>query len=439
MLLSTREKMQNGSTACRVFSLLLAGVLLMPYPLSADAVTDWNLTAVTALSNSPNAPLEFMILAYVHAAIYDAVNAIDGRHTVYAVKATLANPRASQEAAAIAAAYNVLKSILPDQQVFLDGAYATSLTNIPNGQSKNDGIAIGAEVAQGILALRANDGLGADIPYTFGSGPGVYQATAPGFILPVLRDLPYVKPFTLLSPSQFRADGPPALRGRRWARDFNETKKLGSLNNSARSGDQTQLGLFYTENPVTFYSRIFRDFAATRGLSLADNARLFARLHLGIGDALIAVFDSKYYFNFWRPITAIPAGGTDGNSLTDADPGWMPLAFTPPHPEYPSAHAGNSGMMAETLRSFFHTKKITIQFTSTVPNSGSPRILTSTDQIVEQVIQARIYGGMHFRTANEDGVRLGKQVAKWIAKNYFRRLHSDGQRNEGDRDDDEND
>jgi hypothetical protein len=437
MLLSTRRKIQSSSTAGRVLLLLLAGVLSMPYPLSADAVIDWNLTAVTALSNSANAPLEFMVLAYVHAAIYDAVNAIDGRHTVYAIKPTLANPLASQEAAAIAAAYHVLKSILPDQQAFLDGAYATSLTHIPDSQSKNDGIAIGAEVAQGILALRANDGLGADIPYTFGSGPGVYQATPPGFILPVLRDLPYVKPFTLLSPSQFRADGPPSLHSRRWARDFNETKKLGSLNGSSRSQDQTQLGLFYTENPVTFYTRIFRDFAATQGLSLADNASLYARLHLGLGDTLIAIFDSKYHFNFWRPITAIPVGDTDGNPLTDADPGWMPLTFTPPHPEYPSAHAGNSGMLAETLRSFFHTKKITIQFTSTVPDSGPPRILTSTDQIVEQVIQARIYGGMHFRTANEDGAKVGKQVAKWIAKNYFRRVHNDGQRNEGDREDDE--
>jgi hypothetical protein len=188
---------------------------------------------------------------------------------------------------------------------------------------------------------------------------------------------------------------------------------------------------------MIFYARILRDFALTQGLSLADNARLLARLHLGIADALVAVFDSKYYYNFWRPVTAIHAGDTDDNSLTEVDPSWTPLAVTPPHPEYPAAHGVNSGAVAETLRSFFHTKKITIQFTSTVPNSGPPRILKRTDEITDQVIQARIYGGMHYRTSAEDGVKMGKQVARWIARNYFRPLHNDCQRNEGDRDDDD--
>jgi hypothetical protein len=438
MLLSTRQTVLNRSAACRVFLLLLTAVLLMPHPLSADVVTDWNLTAETAVLNSAIHFSRGLILqAYVHAAIYDAVNAIDSRYSVYAVKPSFVNPGASPEAAAVAAAYNVLKGVLPTQQAFLDGAYATSLAAIPNGQAKNDGIAIGAEVARGILALRANDGLGADIPYTFGTGPGVYQATPPAFGLPILQDLAYVRPFTLLSPSQFRADGPPALHSRRWARDFNEVKSLGSLNSTTRTPDQTQLGLFYTENGMTFYSRIFRDFAATQGLSLADNARLFARLHLGIPDALISVFDSKYYFNFWRPVTAIQAGETDDNPFTEADPTWEPLVVTPPHPEYPGAHGVASGAVAETLRSFFHTKKITIQFTSTVPNSGPPRLLENTDEIIDQVIQARIYGGIHFRTANEDGVKMGKQVARWIARNYFRPLDNHCPRNEGDREDDE--
>jgi hypothetical protein len=161
---------------------------------------------------------------------------------------------------------------------------------------------------------------------------------------------------------------------------------------------------------------------------------------LGLGDAIISVFDSKYHFNFWRPVTAIHAGDTDGNALTEADLSWQPLVVTPPHPEYPSAHSVASGMLAETLRSFFHTKKITIEFTSTVPNSDSPHILTSTDQIIDQVIQARIYGGMHFRTSNEAGVRMGKQVARWIAKNYFRPVRHDGGRDDDhdDGDDDEN-
>jgi hypothetical protein len=419
---------------------LILGRLFGPAPARADAVTDWNLTAVTAILDSGIHPARGVIIhAYVHAAIYDAVNAIDGRYSVYAVRPSFVNPGASPEAAAVAAAYNVLKGVFPSQHAFLDGVYATSLAAIPNGNAKNDGIAIGAEVAQGILDLRAYDGLGAEIPYTFGTGPGVYQATPPAFGFPVVQDLAYVRPFTLLSPSQLRADGPPALSKKRWARDFNEVKSLGSLNSTTRTLDQTQLGLFYTENAIPFYSRIFRDFVATQGLSLADNARLFARLHLGMADANISVFDSKYHFNFWRPVTAIPAGDNDGNPLTEADPTWTPLTVTPPHPEYPSAHGVLSGVVAETLRSFFHTKRITIQFTSTVPNSGPPRILTSTDAIAEQVIQARIYGGMHFRTANEDGVKMGKQVARWISKNYFRPLHNNCARNEGDREDDSDD
>ncbi len=373
----------------------------------------------------------------MHSAIYDAVNAIDGRYSVYAIKPTLVNPGASQEAAAAAAAYHVLKGKFPSQQALLDGAYAVSLAAIPQGQAKSDGIAIGTEVAQGILALRDNDGLGNVIPYSFGTGPGVYQATPPGFGLPLFQDLAHLRPFTLLSSSQFRADGPPALRSKRWARDFNETKSLGSLNSATRTLDQTQLGLFYTENPMTFYARILRDFALTQRLSLADNARLFARLHLGIADALVAVLDSKYYYNFWRPVTVIQVGETDGNSLTEADPSWTPLAVTPPHPEYPAGHGVSSGAVAETLRSFFHTKRITIQFTSTVPNSGPARILGGTDEITHQVIQARIYGGMHYRTSNEDGVKMGKQVARWIARNYFRLLRNDCQRNESERDDDD--
>ena len=182
--------------------LAIAMCLLGPAPARADVVTDWNLTAVTAILNSNAGGGGFIILPCVHAAIYDAVNAIDGRYTVYAVRPSLLNPAASQEAAAVSAAYSVLRIVLPTQQALLDAAYAASLSVIPNGQNKSDGIAIGNEVAQGILALRANDGLGAVVPYTFGTGPGVYQATPPAFGLPVNRDWPYIRPFTILSSSR---------------------------------------------------------------------------------------------------------------------------------------------------------------------------------------------------------------------------------------------
>ena len=418
--------------------ILLFGCLFGPVTAGADAVTDWNLTAVNAtLASGIQFNRGLVVLAYVHAAIYDAVNSIDGRYTVFAAKPTMAKPDASEVAATAAAAYNVLKSVFPAQQASLDAAFAASLAAVPNGSAKSDGVAIGEEVARGIMALRANDGLGAEIPYTFGKGPGVYQPTPPANGLPILQDLAHLKPFTLLSPSQFRADGPPALGSDRWARDYNEIKRMGAMNNSGRAPAQTQLALMFTENSMTFFARIFRDFAQKQKLSLADDARLFACLHVGMADALIAVFDSKYYYNAWRPITAIQTGDTDGNPLTAADPSWAPAVNTPPHPEYPAAHGVANGLVAETLRQFFHTKKITITFTSTVPNSGPPRVLTSTDQIEAQVIDARVYGGVHFRTSVEDAVKMGKQVGKWVALNYFRPVQADGQLVENIRVDDE--
>ena len=396
--------------------------LRWPGLAGADAVTDWSDIAQTAIVTNAGRPAPAAVVdaAYVFATVYDAVNAIDGRFSVFAVSPSNASPQASQEAAVVAAAHHVLKTFFPSQQAFLDTAYAASLAGIPPGSTRDQGVAIGVEVATAFLALRANDGRNAVVAYTFGSGPGVYQLT-PGAPEPPASPLtPWIaqmKPFTLISPSQFRADGPPHLTSAQWAEDFNEVKAMGALNDSERTTNQTEIGRFYQENPAAQLIRNFRNFAAAQPLSLADRARLLAALHITTADAVIACFDSKYFFNFWRPVTAIRAADTDDNEATEPDPGWLSLVPTPNHPEYPAAHGVVSTAYAEALRHFFGTKKVTITLTSTI--TGTAHTFHSTDDIIKEIIVARIYGGMHYRTSGVHGSVIGKKVAHWVAKHYF--------------------
>jgi len=408
--------------------LTLTGLLVAAIPLGwtnsvrADAVTDWSAIAQTAIVTNAGRPPSGTIVdvAYVFAAVYDAVNAIDGRYTAFAVSLPTASPTASQDAAAVAAAHHVLKTFFPTQQVFLDGAYATSMAAIPAGPARDQGNAVGVQVATAFLALRANDGRNAVVPYGFGSGPGVYQLTPGAPAAPASPATPWVaqmRPFALQSPSQFRAEGPPHLTSAQWAVDLNEVKAMGVLTGSSRTPEQTEIGRFYAEHPGAQLIRSLREFAAAQSMSVADRARLLAILHISAADALIAVFDSKYFYNYWRPVTAIRAADTDGNDATDPDAGWLPLAPTPNHPEYPAAHGGVSTAYAEALRHFFGTKKVTISLSSTV--TGTTHTFHSTDEIIKEIIAARVYGGMHYRTSGVHGSVIGRKVAHWIDKNYF--------------------
>jgi hypothetical protein len=425
MLKAKKLAFAGGLRPCRLFLLGLGlSINTLCSPIAqADAVSDWSGVATTAaVVNAKRSPAPATFdLAYVHAAIYDSVNAIDGRYTPFAVKLVNVPLGASQEAATAAAAYTVLKTLYPTQQAFLDSAYTSALAGIPNGQAKDQGVDVGTTVATQFLALRANDGRDANVTYTFGSGAGVYQLT-PGSPAPPIAPLaPWVakaKPFALKSGDQFRPDGPPRLRSHKWAEDFNESKAYGALNNSLRTPEQTEIGLFYgIEHPVAQFNRIFRDFAATQGFSLADSARFFGQLYVTNADSLIAGWDAKYHFNFWRPVTAIRAGDTDGNDNTVADPGWVPLVVTPAHPEYPAAHGTFTGGYATFLRLFFGTKRVHITLTSTAV--ASPRSFDNTDNLIKEIIDARVFGGMHYRTSGEDGIKVGKKVAKWVARHYF--------------------
>src|SRR5215203_5316919 len=256
-------------------------------------------------------------MAYVHAAIYDAVNAIDHRYTSYAVNPAVAPlPSTSKEAAAATAAYKVLLALFPAQESFLTTKYTQYLAAIPDEQPKTDGIALGDEIAVKFLRPRVGDGRDAVAPFTPWTGVGSWQPTPPVFApVPLTPWMATMRPFMIDSPSQFRAEGPPALESEQWAIDYNETKNYGALNNSLRTPEQTEIGLFYTEHTGAQYNRIFRQFAQAQNLNVADNARLFAMIYLAGADSLIAGWDSKFYFHFWRPVTAIRNGETDGNIL----------------------------------------------------------------------------------------------------------------------------
>jgi membrane-associated phospholipid phosphatase len=349
--------------------------------------------------------------------MYDAVNSIDGRYSVFAVSPTSATSGASEDAAAVAAAYNVLKMFFPSQQVYLDARYAESLAAIPDGYSKSQGVGIGEEVANLWLAQRNGDGRNAPITYTPGSGPGAWQPTPPAFAPAQTPWIAQMRPFAMDSASQFRADPPPALDSDTWAADYNETKSLGAIDSVTRTPEETEIGRFYTEHSGAQYNRILRNFASEQNFSLPDEARFMAQINVTAADAIIAVWDSKYFYGRWRPVTAIHAGDTDGNPATDPDPNWTPLAVTPTHPEYPAAHGAFTGSLAEGLRQFFGTKDVTITLSSTV--TGTSRTFERTDDLVREIIVARIFGGMHFRTSVVSGKVQGTKVAKLVAKQFF--------------------
>jgi hypothetical protein len=408
-------KMIRAAAAAAILSIPAAPAL------AANAVSFWNETAITTsavhLGRAPAvSPID---LAYVHAAIYDVVVALRGGYCPYAVVLADVPPGASLDAAIAAAAHRVLVSMFPIDQTYIDDRYATALGAIAEGPSKSDGVALGEEVAERLLASRSGDGWNAVVPYAPGSGPGVWLPTPPAFAAPAAPRISLMRPFTFDDPARFRTDPPPALTSTQWADDYNEVQSIGSATSVTRTPADTEMARFYGEHAGIQYARIFRDLAAEKGLSTEQSARLFAMLYVTSADAIIGCWDSKYHYSFWRPVTAIRAGDTDGNPLTAADSQWTPLLTTPNHPEYPSAHGCFTASLAETLATFFGTKRVGITLTSTFPGSGSPRTFESTDQMIREIVDARVYAGIHYRTSVVRGVVLGRRVAQWVGKHYF--------------------
>jgi len=390
----------------------------------ADVITDWNATTQTVLvAKGHQGPPGY---AFVHVPMYDAVNAIDGRYSVFAVRPASGAPWASKDAAAATAAYKVLLGAYPDQDVaVLAPAYAASLAAIPDGAAKTKGIEIGEQVAVAWLALRAGDGREAVVPYVFQQpAPGVYQRTPPAFPNALAPWLAVMRPFAMTSPAQFRAPGPPDLTSYLYAQDVAFTQALGAANSTERSPEETEIARFYTESPTTFFSHNLRDFAATKNLGVSGNARLFAQVFVTAADSMIACWDSKYYYNFWRPVTAITTDIDDGNPATVRDATWTPLATTPPHPEYPAGHGCVSTGYAEALKHFFGSPHLDVTLTSSVAGSV-PHVFDNTNKMIDEIIVARVAGGMHFQTSIEDGSTIGKKVGHLVARNYFRPVKKD--------------
>jgi hypothetical protein len=395
-------------------------VLLVPVaPVRADTVTEWNLNATNALIVGAAQPPHVSVphLAMVHGAVYDAVNAIDGGHEGYLIPAGSASPSHSKEAAAATAAHHVLVQLVPAQQATLDAQYAASLSGVPDGAAKTGGIATGERAAAAMIAARTDDGRFGSFRFPVGTGPGVWRPVPPAFVNDPNAWLKDVTPFLVEDPAQFRSKGPLALRSRRYAREFDEVKTLGASNSSQRMPDQTHAARYWAEHPPNTWSRIFRTLSAQQGLTLVENARLYAMLYMTGADALIAVWDDKAYWSFWRPITAIREAGGDGNPETQPQADWTPLVATPPYPDHPSAHTGISGSIVKTLQQFFGTDEIAWTDTN---NAGLTRSFARFSQAIQEIVDARVWAGLHFRTADVQGQRIGRAVAGYRQGRYFR-------------------
>lgn len=395
-------------------------IVLLAIPVSAEnVVNNWNAiasaTIITSGKQSP--PASTVYFAYIHLAAFDAANAIDHRFEPY-LFTTQAPAGASQDAAVAAAAHRVLVHYFPNQQASLDAKLTLSLATIPGPPTEiANGVAIGEASAQALIAARANDGLAANVVFTPPVGPGFWLPTPPAFGPPATPWLGQMTPFTMTSAGQFFPDeGPPALDSQEWIDDYNQVKALGAIDSVVRTPEQTEIGLFWTEHAGQQYARAFRNLATQEGLSTSDTARLMAMLWSGSADSLIGCWNAKYTFSFWRPVTAIRVGG--GNPSLDADSTWTPLAVTPSHPEYPSAHACLTGAVSTTLAEYFGTPHVRLSVDSLVTHTVHN--FSNTHDLMTEVENARIYAGFHYHHSVVQGRVLGTKVAQQLAHCFLR-------------------
>jgi VCPO second helical-bundle domain len=384
-------------------------------------VTYWDSVASQAFTAALTPPPDGAVIsAYVSIAVYDSVMAIEGGYEPFAVDLD-APPGASPEAAVVAAAHAILVHYLPAQrQSILDPAYVQSLGTIPDGQAKEDGVATGMFVATVLIGQRADDGFRVPVEYIPPDPPipGVWIPTAQ--TPPLGTYMPNMTPFSLRSPSQFRPGGPPRLSSRQWARDYNEVKEIGSRTSTTRTAEQTLAARFWGEPPIQQAHGSYRKLIIDHGLDVVDASRFMAMTTVVAADALIACFDAKYHYAFWRPITAIRAGDTDGNPDTVADPNWLHLLpATPNHPEYPSAHSCLTPATGRVLAKFLGSPNIDL----TIPSLTGlgDRHFDRVSDLEYEVTNARIWGGIHYRTAVEVGTDLGKKVEHQVLAHHFHR------------------
>jgi membrane-associated phospholipid phosphatase len=405
---------------------VLAAASLAPVMAQAtqtvSQVVQWNKTLLSIVRTPGAQPATIhptRSFAIMHAAIYDAVDAIDGTHKPYLVRLS-ASHFASQEAAAAAAAHEVLVKLYPNFQATLDDQLQRALAQLANA-GRADGSQIGNTVADRILALRANDGSNAPpIPYVFGTAPGDYQSTPPNFPKqPQFTHWSRVTPFALGSANQFRPGGPPKLTSDRYADAFDQVKSLGIANSTTATADEALTGRFWNGAIQNYWNEIAQTASLAHNLTTAENARLFALLNLSFADSVIAFYDAKYTYNFWRPVTAIRAAATDGNPETEDDLNWLPeVTNTTPDPSYPGAHAVISAAGSEVLTSFFRKRHFAFDVTSEVLPGGT-RSFTSFPAAAEEATLSRIFAGVHFVFDLTTGQRLGDDVADFVVDNFL--------------------
>ena len=413
------KRTSDGSSAC-------VETLETRTLMSADTVLAWNEVAVEATRVarlSPNA--QTRVLAMVHGAVFDAVNGIEGGYDPYLVQRHA--PRwASEEAAAAVAAHNVLVALLPAQQATLDAALASSLAAVPDGRAEDAGADFGKLVADRMLAERADDGSADVVTYVPGTGPDDWQPTPPAFAPAALPQWATVEPFGIRSPDQFRADPPPSLDSPAFTQAFNQIKAIGAASSTTRTAEQTDIARFWagpsgTVQPPGHWNGIARGVADAQGNSLAQNARMFALLNIGMADALITAWDSKFEYNFVRPVTAIRNADNDGNPDTAADPAWSPLLTTPGHPSYMAAHSSLSATAATVLAEFFGNDAI--PFTSSAEVAAGGAVITRSFngfwQAAEEAGASRIYGGIHWSFDNQAGLQAGHSIGEFVADNLL--------------------
>jgi len=412
-------------------ALLCATLSLPAAAQSVNPVVQWN-RALLVIVRTPGAQSPTLhptrSFAIMHAAIYDAVTAIDGTHEPYAVTLAGTSPTTSQDAAAAAAAHEVLVALYPAFQVMLDAELQASLAQVPDGAGKTEGVGIGQAVADRILALRSNDGSNVEPPqFAFGSAPGDYQSTPPNFpTQPQFTHWSRVTPFALDRASQFRPGPPPALTSHAYSAAFNEVMSLGIASGTSATPDQALTGQFWNGAIQNYWNEIAQTASGAHGLGTTQNARLFALLNFSLADSVIAFYDAKYTYSFWRPVTAIRAADADGNAHTAANPTWLPeVTKTTPDPSYPGAHAVVSAAGAAVLITFFGQDRFDFTVTSEVL-PGVERSFTRFSAAAREATLSRMFAGVHFRFDLVTGGQLGRHVAKVVDDDLLRSVGHHG-------------
>jgi hypothetical protein len=396
------------------FVIVLAfATLTFPLGARADVVTDASARAADIASKLPATPPAVRVMAYVQVSVFEAVNGITDRYPPRMGKINAA-PGASVDAAVAAATRTVLLKLMPPaHHAAVDADYQAALKLVPDGQAKSDGIAVGEQAATACLA-RVDEGMTAPDTYRPHTATGVYVPT----VLPAVPNWGKRKPWVMSGGSQFRPGPPPALNSEKWAKDFNEIKAVGGRNSTQRTPEQTAIAKFWEATAPAVYWPVARSVAATPGREVTANARLMAIAAMAMDDALIAVFDAKYTYNLWRPITAIRNADNDGNDATERDPSWTPFIDTPMHPEYPCAHCIVSGSLGAVLRAEIGSGPAPSLSSASYTAGGAVRTWKTVDDFVQEVAVARIYDGVHYRNSSEVGSAMGRQIGELAVKSF---------------------